>query len=128
MERRTPKKTTASHTAIGNRIRAERAARRMTQLALADALGITFEQLRKYETGRSLISARRLQQIASLLGVPVEAFTRPDGKAIRSGATDLTLLDQAGALRLIRAYAALPTPRMKHALVRLAERMAGMAS
>jgi transcriptional regulator with XRE-family HTH domain len=117
---------TAADTAIGRRIRAERAARRMTQLALADALGITFEQLRKYETGRSRISARRLQQIASLLGVPVTALSDPDGKSARTCTINLSLLDQAGALRLIRAYAALPTPRMKRALVRLAERMTGM--
>jgi len=97
----------------------------MTQFALADALGITFEQLRKYETGRSPISARRLQQIASELDLPVAAFTRPNGKTARSGTTNLGLLDQAGALRLMRAYAALPTPRMKRALVKLAERMAG---
>jgi len=126
MRRHRPKATTAA--AIGRRIRAERAARRMTQLALADALGITFEQLRKYETGRSAISARRLQQIAKLLRVPATAFTSPDSRASPNGTANLSLLDQAGALRLIRAYAALPTPRMKHALVRLAERMAGMAS
>jgi transcriptional regulator with XRE-family HTH domain len=124
--RRRPEVTTANDPAIGARIRAERAARRMTQFALADALGITFEQLRKYETGRSPISARRLQQIASELDVPVAAFTGPNGKTARSGTTNLGLLDQAGAMRLIRAYATLPTPRMKRALVRLAERMAGM--
>src|SRR2546423_15163132 len=103
---------TANDPAIGARIRAERAARRMTQFAFADALGITFEQLRKYETGRSPISARRLQQIASKLDVPVAALTGPNGKATRSGTTNPSLIDQAGALRLISAYAALPTPRM----------------
>src|SRR5437763_14008608 len=115
-----PKVMTANDPAIGARIRAERAARRMTQFALAEALGITFEQLRKYETGRSPISSRRLQQIASELDVPVAAFTGPSDKTTRSGTTNLTLLAQAGALRLIRAHAALPTPRMKRALARLA--------
>src|SRR5256885_370074 len=124
--RRRAKITTANDPAIGARIRAERAARRMTQFALADALGITFDQLRKYETGRSSITARRLQQIASELDVPVATFTGPNGKTARSGTTKPSLLAQAGALRLMRAYAAMPTPRMKRALVRLAERMAGM--
>ncbi|MGB9368351.1 MAG: helix-turn-helix transcriptional regulator, partial [Xanthobacteraceae bacterium] len=71
----------ANDPAIGVRIRARRVARRVTQFALADALGITSEQLRQYETGRSSISARRLQQIAKLLGAPVTAFTSPDSKA-----------------------------------------------
>src|SRR5436853_5995935 len=106
--RRRSRTTSADHTAIGSRIRAERAARRMTQFALADALGITFEQLRKHETGRSPISARRLQQIASELDVPVAAFTGAGSKAARRGTTNLGLLDQAGALHLMRAYAALP--------------------
>src|SRR3954454_24222506 len=101
--RRRPKTTTADGPAIGARIRAERAARRMTQFALADALGVTFEQLRKYETGRSPISARRLQQIASELDVPVAAFTGQNGKTARSGTTNPNLLAQADALRLIRA-------------------------
>src|SRR5436190_8598781 len=100
--RHRPKATTADDPAIGARIRAERAARRMTQFALADALGITFEQLRKYETGRSPISARRLQQIASELDVPVAAFTGADSKAAHSGTTNLGFLDRAGALRLMR--------------------------
>jgi transcriptional regulator with XRE-family HTH domain len=123
--RRRPKASTASAAAIGARIRAQRAARKMTQFALADALGITFEQLRKYETGRSPIGARRLQQIATQLGVSVAAFTGPE-KAARTCTTSLQLLDPASAIRLIRAYAKLPTPRMKRALVKLAERMAGM--
>lgn len=128
MERRTPKRTTASEAAIGARIRAERAARKITQFALADALGITFEQLRSHETGRSPISARRLQQIAKLLSIPVTALYASDGKADRPRTTTLGLLDPAGAIRLMRAYAALPTPRMKRALVRLAERMAGVGA
>src|SRR5436305_13839225 len=108
MRRRIPNAVTANNAAIGARIRAERAARRMTQFALADALGITFDQLRKYETGRSPISARRLQQIASELDVPVAAFTGADSKAAPSGTANPSLLAQAGALRLMRAYAALP--------------------
>lgn len=115
---------TADDLAIGARIRARRTARRITQFALADALGITFEQLRQYETGCSPISARRLQQIAKLLRAPVTAFTGPDSNAARTRTANLSPRDSAATLRLLRAYAALPTPRMKLALVRLAERLA----
>ena len=98
----------------------------MTQLALAEALGITFDQLQQYQTGRHRISARGLQKIASILGIPVSHGA--DGKAGRARTTDLGLFDSAGAMRLMRAYAALPTPRLKRALVHLAERMAGVGT
>ncbi len=124
--RRRPKAPAADDSAIGARIRAQRRARKITQLALAEALGITFEQLRKHEKGRSRVSARRSHEIATVLRVPVTALSGPDSKAGRIGTTNLSLSDSAGAMRLICAYAALPTPRMKRALVHLAERMAGV--
>jgi len=125
MRRRRPKATTAADTAIGARIRAQRLARRMTQIALADALGITFQQLQKYEKGQNRIGAGRLQEIATVLRVPLAALFGSDSAAARSRTENLAFLDSAGAMRLMRAYAALPTPRMKRALVVLAERMAG---
>lgn len=124
--RRRPQASTANDPAIGARVRAQRNARRITQFALADALGITYEQLRKYETGRSPISARRLQQVATLLDVPVAAFTCLDSKATQPRRRSFSLLDSADAMRLMRAYTALATPRMRRALVTLAERMAGV--
>jgi transcriptional regulator with XRE-family HTH domain len=127
MRRRRPKATTAADTAIGARIRAQRLARKMTQIALADALGITFQQLQKYEKGRNRVGAGRLQEIATLLGVPVTALYAAAGAAAASRTEDLAFLDSAGAMRLMRAYTALPTPRMKRALVALAERMAKLA-
>ena len=125
MRRRRPKATTAADTAIGARIRAQRLARRMTQIALADALGITFQQLQKYEKGQNRIGAGRLQEIATVLRVPLAALFASDSAASKSRTENLVFLDSAGAMRLMRAYAALPTPRMKRALVVLAERMAG---
>jgi transcriptional regulator with XRE-family HTH domain len=125
MRRRRPKATTAADTAIGARIRAQRLARRMTQIALADALGITFQQLQKYENGKNRVGAGRLQEVAKVLHVPLAALFGSDSAAAASRTENLAFLDSAGAMRLMRAYAALPTPRMKRALVVLAERIAG---
>ena len=107
-------------------MRTQRAVRRLMQLALADALGVTFEQLKKREQGRSRIGARRLEEITRLLRMPAAALPYLGSKAERTRITDLNLTDPADAICLIRAYAALPTPRMKRALVVLAERMAGI--
>ena len=112
----------------GPRIRAKRRARKVTQFALAEALGITFQQLQMHEQGRSPISARRLQEIATVLSVPVATLHEADRKTAQTRTTGLSLIETAGALRLMRAYAALATPRMKRALVRLAEQMAGVGT
>src|SRR3954463_2839828 len=89
--RRRPQAPNAEDTAIGARIRARRRAQKVTQLALAEALGITFGQLRQYEKGRDPIGARRLQQIASLLNVPVPALCGPSGTAGRTRTSALSL-------------------------------------
>ena len=126
MSRRRPKVSADNDAATGARIRAQRRARKMTQLALAEALGITFQQLQMHEQGRSRISARCLQEMASVLGVPLAALTGTDGAAGSLRLAGLGLADTAGAIRLMRAYTALPTPRMKRALVRLAEQISGV--
>jgi len=56
---------------IGQRVRARRKALNITQLALADALGISYQQLQKYENGKNRISAAKLWIAAHELGVPV---------------------------------------------------------
>jgi transcriptional regulator with XRE-family HTH domain len=59
---------------VGNRVRVARQARKMTQEALAHQLGITFQQVQKYEKGSNRISAGRLHQIAGIMSVPITFF------------------------------------------------------
>ncbi|MEQ1809135.1 MAG: helix-turn-helix transcriptional regulator [Terricaulis sp.] len=59
---------------IGERIRASRHARNITQQDLAGQLGITFQQLQKYESGANRVSASRLSDIATALGVAITEF------------------------------------------------------
>ena len=71
---------------IGQRIRAQRLNRGMSQTELADTLGITFQQVQKYEKGANRVSVSRLQQIAEALGVTPAWFfenapTQSGGKA-----------------------------------------------
>ena len=61
-------------TQIGQRIREARRAQGMSQTMLADALGITFQQVQKYENGGNRVSAARLYDIAQLLGMPIVFF------------------------------------------------------
>lgn len=59
---------------IGANIRALRLKRRCTQAALAAALGVTFQQLQKYESGRNRLTAGRLFIMARYLDVPLDCF------------------------------------------------------
>ncbi|PTX54128.1 transcriptional regulator with XRE-family HTH domain [Litoreibacter ponti] len=84
---------------VGKRLRHQRWLVGMTQSELADALGIRFQQIQKYETGANRISASRLWDIAQAMDVPVSYFF--DGLDEAEGAPD-------GAASFVRAAPATP--------------------
>ncbi len=59
---------------VGKGVRSRRILRGMTQAVLAEQIGLTFQQLQKYESGANRISASRLWEIAQILDVPVASF------------------------------------------------------
>lgn len=69
-----PKLATEADREIGSRIAAVRAAQGLSQTALGHAIGVSFQQVQKYEKGRNRVGASRLQRIANQLKVPVETF------------------------------------------------------
>jgi len=117
------KRASPSDIAIGRRIRALRLERGLSQSELAGHLGLSFQQLQKYEKGVNRVSAGRLQAIASFLDAPVTFFY--DGLGERARPADpraaFEFLSGQGALRLLRAYSQIAAPGAKGALVTLAE-------
>jgi transcriptional regulator with XRE-family HTH domain len=115
---------------VAKRMRALRLQRGLSQTELSDALGVTFQQVQKYERGANRVSAGRLFRIAKVLDVPVSFFFS-DYKGRRSDdreqaiAVDFDFLQTGGAMRLIRAYARIRDGGTRLALVRLAECLAG---
>ncbi|MGQ3211370.1 helix-turn-helix domain-containing protein [Shinella sp.] len=67
---------------VGSRVRLRRLMVGMSQEALADRLGVTFQQVQKYEKGTNRISASRLQAIADVFRVPPSFFFQDDENAI----------------------------------------------
>ncbi len=65
--------------AIARAIRRLRDERGMSQIALGEAIGVTFQQVQKYEAGKNRISSSRLQRIADTLGIPVSTFFAAPG-------------------------------------------------
>lgn len=92
---------------IGNRIRLRRQLLDMSQSDVAACLGITFQQLQKYEVGMNRVSASRLWDIAEVLKVPVSYFFEGLDAETRAPARDDLALDR-DAIALLRAYFALP--------------------
>ena len=105
---------------IGQRIRARRVASGISQEKLAEALGITFQQVQKYEKGTNRISASRLARVAAILGLSVNAFYDPEGVSHESAPIDDILASHNG-LRLVKAYLNMPEA-LRSAFVAFAEK------
>lgn len=116
---------------VGHRIRIERLARGLSQTALANQLGVTFQQVQKYEKGVNRVGAGRLTKIAEVLGVPVGAFF--SGKEVLESeartetegeqASPLKLLTVSGAFRLLRAYSEIEDANLRRCIVDLVEQI-----
>jgi transcriptional regulator with XRE-family HTH domain len=127
----TSKKPDAVDVEVGNRIRLQRLQSGLSQTALGDELGVTFQQVQKYERGVNRVGAGRLTKIAHVLGVPVSALlgaNDAEATADHESPGDhspFKLLAVPGALRLLRAYDRLKDGRTRRSIVDLVENIAG---
>ena len=96
---------------VGKRIRHRRWIVGTTQQQLAEKVGIKFQQIQKYETGMNRVSASRLWDIATALGVEISFFFDGlEGETPNESATGMPgdLLSDREALELLRSYYAIP--------------------
>ena len=115
---------------IGRRLKLRRLQLGLSQESLGLALGVTFEEVEKYETGNVRIEVARLQQIAEILRVPILFFFGGSlrGGAEREGACNvLDFLDTAYALRLARAFRRIKERHIRRSIVELVEQVADSA-
>jgi len=115
---------------IGKRIRALRLERGLSQTELGNLLGVTFQQIQKYEKGANRVAAGRLQRVAEALDVPITFFyagSPGEQENVETDSVDVGLgfLETAGAVRLVRAFSRIQDPEMRRALVELTEKIAG---
>jgi transcriptional regulator with XRE-family HTH domain len=88
---------------LGKLVRLRRVEQGMSQAELGAALGVSFQQVQKYEKGINRIGAMRLQEIAKALHTPSSFFYESRGKH-DSEVESLMFVDSAYTLRLLRAY------------------------
>jgi len=105
---------------VGARIRLARKMRGRSQQGLAEAIGVTFQQVQKYESGANRVSASMLVRIAADLRLPVAELFGLVESTSQISDDIAAMLAEPGALRLLRSYCQLPQD-CKAALVSLIE-------
>jgi len=93
---------------IGRRIKTRRLRMGLSQSALGAQVGVTFQQIQKYETGRNRVAGGRLTRIAAALGTTVHALTAEPGAEGNGQPSDYDLFQRADAIRLVRRFNLLP--------------------
>jgi transcriptional regulator with XRE-family HTH domain len=116
---------------VGDRIRLYRSMIGMSQQKLAESLGVTFQQLQKYERGENRIGAGRLLMVATALGVPItflldeEGFSQSQGNAALD---ELALRETArDAYNIGRAFSQILDPEIRRSITTLVQSLARQA-
>src|ERR1700746_651813 len=117
-----PKRPSSIDVAGGRNVRIWRMARGLSQAQLASRLGVTFQQLQKYEVGANRIGTGRLVKVAAALGVPIAALFEGTNAAEPSRSM-LALVSDSRAFRLAQAFAAIKHTGVRLSLVALVEKI-----
>jgi transcriptional regulator with XRE-family HTH domain len=118
---------------VGARLRMRRVLVGLSQEKLGDALGVTFQQVQKYEKGANRIGASRLQQAAKILGVQVNFFfegapvSMVAGEGFAEPATptySVDFINSAEGRQLVTAFMQISDPKLRRKIIDLVEAMA----
>jgi transcriptional regulator with XRE-family HTH domain len=122
---------------VGSRIRLRRTMLGMSQEKLGEALGITFQQIQKYEKGTNRVGASRLQNISNILNVPVAFFFEDapgENANTQSGMAEanssnyvVDFLSSSEGLQLNRAFVKISDAKVRRKLVDLVKALAADA-
>jgi transcriptional regulator with XRE-family HTH domain len=128
------KKPNPVDTHVGSRVRLRRMMLGMSQEKLGEQLGITFQQIQKYENGTNRVGASRLQHIARVLQVPVSFFFEdaPGGSPNNEGFAEASpgsflvdFLSTSDGLQLNRAFVRIEDAKVRRKIVDLVRALAG---
>lgn len=129
-----PKQPSPIDVHVGGRIRMQRLLHGLSQGALADGLGISFQQVQKYEKGTNRVGASRLQAIADLLNVPVSFFFEdlPGSTSVPEDMNDekrqvLEFVSSHEGIALNKAFNQVRDETLRRKIIGLAKALAGEA-
>ena len=123
MAKKSNKSTTKTDERIGQIIRVRRLAKGLTQSQLGDELGVTFQQIQKYENGTNRVGSGRLYEIARLLEVPVTAFFEGEKPSRTDRASPFAMLDEPMTLQMLKEFSKIRDKGARHSMLALVEQM-----
>lgn len=118
---------------VGSRVRMHRLMQGMSQERLAEALGLSFQQVQKYEKGVNRIGAGRLQEISQILRVPVAFFFEDAPNVSALGVTKnaaepkpvMDFIATSEGLALAKAFMRITNKQLRRRIADLVEEMGG---
>jgi transcriptional regulator with XRE-family HTH domain len=123
-----PKTPLPADVAVGQRIRLRRHSLDMSQTALGKKLGVTFQQIQKYEKGTNRVGASRLQAIAQTLEVPVSYFFDENIDNVTAAENELlAFLTTTDGRDLIDAFRGIENPKARRQIINIARTIAEQA-
>ena len=124
MEQKEQSRHTALELSIGARMRARRRQLGLSQTDLAERLGVSFQQVQKYERGSNRVAASTLVAAAEALSSTVAWLVGEEGGGASEDNELFLALAQPGAIEMLRAFNGVPDARSRNALLTLAQEMA----
>jgi transcriptional regulator with XRE-family HTH domain len=118
---------------VGRRVRSRRLECRLSQTELADRIGVTFQQVQKYEKGVNRIGAGRLQRISEALEVPISFFFggapgSPARETSGNAESIFGFMQTSGSVRIVKAFHKIKSRKARQLLVEMAEELADTAA
>jgi len=123
-----PGRTAQLELMIGARLRTRRRQLGLSQSDLAQRLGVSFQQVQKYERGANRVAASTLLTAAQALGTSISWLVGEEVSGRDDDDDVFRALSRPGALEILQAFNAIPDPRTRMALLALAREMAGGAA
>jgi transcriptional regulator with XRE-family HTH domain len=117
---------------VAAQIRIQRKARGLSQTELGKALGVSYQQIQKYENGKNRLGASRLQQIANVLDVAPDFFFEGESARVlgSSGAKETALIQDfissRDGIHLSKAFLKISDAKMRRSIVALVKQIAGI--
>ena len=114
---------------VGSRVRVRRQLLGMSQTQLGEALGVTFQQVQKYERGTNRVGASRLYKISEVLDVPIAFFfdglARPNRDDAAESESVISLMDSAYGIRLASALQDVASRDLREQILSLVRSLKG---
>ena len=109
---------------VGESLRVHRQLAGMSQSELAGKLGVSFQQVQKYEKGANRIGAGRLSQIAEIFDVPIAALFDVNAITSNGESVPIKLIPDRGTLKLLTGFGSIPHRQVRHSLIGLVDAIA----